>query len=591
MNHHEFLPTFPDFFLCKPVNPEFRRNKMKGKFMRLQIDELERKWAESVTGPRSSQPEAITKRGSRANLALALAVVCALSGLATAGASTLTVLNALDKGAGSLRNTIAGANNGDIIVFDPSLAGQTITLTSGQLSIKQDLSIEGLGADSLTISGNDVNRVFDIAEGTTVTIAGLTITHGAATSGAADRGAGGGGGILNAGNLTLDNVVVAYNIAMNHGGGIANASFAVLTVANTAFVGNQAASRDPFAFAEGGAIYNNNRGCVAMVTGCTFITNRAIGANGGLIKAGQFAIGQCNGGAIHNGLTDMLIVNDSTFIGNQAVGGSGGSATSDASGNLGSAVGGAIANDENCDGGGLIVNRCTFNSNQAIGGMNNSGGASGPAVGSGGGGAIYHGGVGTVTDCTFIGNQARGGDHNTAGSGGFQVGLGGGGAIKNNIFSCQVTLTISGCVFNNNQAVGGVGNSGGVLVGTGAGGVLFNLQVFNLQGVAATITNSTLTGNAAIGGAGASGSNGGNGLGGAVANLLGATLTLRNSSIRLNAATGGPAGARGSVGLGLGGGAYLAADGVACRDALTSIVANTATTSDNDLFGVLGICP
>src|SRR6266700_2689193 len=47
--------------------------------------------------------------------------------------STLTVLNALDKGAGSLRDTITNAKSGDTIVFDPSLAGQTITLTSDQL--------------------------------------------------------------------------------------------------------------------------------------------------------------------------------------------------------------------------------------------------------------------------------------------------------------------------------------------------------------------------------------------------------------------------------------------------------------------------
>src|SRR5262245_22122688 len=55
--------------------------------------------------------------------------------------STLTVLNNLDSGAGSLRDTIAQAKSGDTIVFNPGLDGQSITLTSGQLTIKKSLSI------------------------------------------------------------------------------------------------------------------------------------------------------------------------------------------------------------------------------------------------------------------------------------------------------------------------------------------------------------------------------------------------------------------------------------------------------------------
>src|SRR6516165_8107426 len=69
--------------------------------------------------------------------------------------STLTVLNTLDKGAGSLRDTITNAQSGDTIVFDPRLNGQTITLTSGELTIKKSLDIEGPGASLLGVSGND----------------------------------------------------------------------------------------------------------------------------------------------------------------------------------------------------------------------------------------------------------------------------------------------------------------------------------------------------------------------------------------------------------------------------------------------------
>jgi hypothetical protein len=66
-----------------------------------------------------------------------------------------------------------------MIVFSPSLNGQTIALTSNELVIKNSVDIEGPGAASLSISGGDKVRVFDIvSEGLTVRIAGLTLTHG-----------------------------------------------------------------------------------------------------------------------------------------------------------------------------------------------------------------------------------------------------------------------------------------------------------------------------------------------------------------------------------------------------------------------------
>ena len=77
--------------------------------------------------------------------------------------STLTVTNNLDSGAGSLRADIATAKNGDTILFAPSLNGQTITLTSGELLIKRNLTIAGPGAGNLTVSGNHASRVFELA--------------------------------------------------------------------------------------------------------------------------------------------------------------------------------------------------------------------------------------------------------------------------------------------------------------------------------------------------------------------------------------------------------------------------------------------
>src|SRR3954447_4092298 len=65
--------------------------------------------------------------------------------------STLTVTSAADSGAGSLRADVAAAHNGDTVAFAPSLAGQTITLTSGELLINKNLTITGLGASQLTV--------------------------------------------------------------------------------------------------------------------------------------------------------------------------------------------------------------------------------------------------------------------------------------------------------------------------------------------------------------------------------------------------------------------------------------------------------
>ena len=158
--------------------------------------------------------------------------------------STLTVLNNHDSGAGSLRHAITHAQDGDTIVFDASLGGQTITLTSGQLKIKNSVDIEGPGADKLAISGGDTDRIFHISTGLTVTIAGLTITHGRA--GHATNNSGGGGGILNdGGNLTLAEDVLSECVDdggpdESQGGAVSNVQGGTLTVTDSTFLDNRA---------------------------------------------------------------------------------------------------------------------------------------------------------------------------------------------------------------------------------------------------------------------------------------------------------------------------------------------------------------
>jgi hypothetical protein len=176
-------------------------------------------------------------------------------------------VNANDHGAGSLRDTIAAAG-ADTIVFDPSLNGQTITLTSGPLSIiAKDLNIQGPGANLLTISGNHTSRVFRIGDfrDVNVTIAGLTIANGQADLGGGGIGnaatlavtgctfssnsAGDGGGIENRGFLAVTNCTLSGNSARSVGGGIDNALIGEMTLTNCTLFGNVAGS-------VGGAIAN-----------------------------------------------------------------------------------------------------------------------------------------------------------------------------------------------------------------------------------------------------------------------------------------------------------------------------------------------
>ena len=155
--------------------------------------------------------------------------------------STLTVTNDLDSGAGSLRAALNAIHSGDTINFAPSLVGHTITLTSGELFVKRDVTITGPGADKLTISGNHASRVFELNSATkpNVTLSGLTISDGVGVVAAGkshdhDRS---GGAILNEGTLTITNSILSGNSAPQ-GGAIHNDG--TLTVISSTLTGNSA---------------------------------------------------------------------------------------------------------------------------------------------------------------------------------------------------------------------------------------------------------------------------------------------------------------------------------------------------------------
>jgi hypothetical protein len=144
---------------------------------------------------------------------LAFGIILLMSGAASA--ATITVTNTLDSGTGSLRAALASANSGDVI--DLSGVVGTITLDS-ILTINQSVTINGPGANQLTISGNNKVGVFTTALALTVTISGVTIAHGASQEGAGMffRGANG----LTINNCTFSDNVATSPFALNVGGAI-----------------------------------------------------------------------------------------------------------------------------------------------------------------------------------------------------------------------------------------------------------------------------------------------------------------------------------------------------------------------------------
>jgi M6 family metalloprotease-like protein len=267
-------------------------------------------------------------------------------------------------GAGiSLREAILYAPESSVIGFLPGTGTGTIALGGSQLQVSKSLSIDAssLGG-GMIVSGNNGSRVFDIQAGKTVAMTRLKITDGEAS--------GTGGGIRNAGSLTLNDCEISSNAASTGGGGIYSSGTLVLNSTN-------------------------------------LLSNTCGDAGGALFAQGPLSLDHCilakntsgsNGGAIYGDGGTMSLV-DCVLSSNRAEGWPGG---------------GAIDND---DGGSATLTRCTLSKN--------SSGTSGGAIGNEGtltltactlsgntadndGGAIEHvSGTLTLTSCTLAGNTAN----------------------------------------------------------------------------------------------------------------------------------------------------------------------------------------
>lgn len=416
--------------------------------------------------------------------------------------ATIQVTNLADSGAGSLRQAILNANNegvnpgSDTIRFSGAAAGGTINLTTrggtefgpNALEVTSTIVIDGNGETIARGAGAANFRLFFVSAAGNLTLQEVTLSNGLARGGdggtnLGDDGGGGGGGL-------------------GAGGAIFNQG--VLTIRNSTLTGSTAQGGNGGAGADNVGTDSGGGG-----------GGGGIGGNGGTTPDNGTDGGAGGGGFFGNGVG-----------GAASVGGGGGGTTNDAVG----AVGG-VANGG--PGGATTVNGTAggLGGGGGGGGDDASGGAGGIGGGGGGGGENDNatpngGGAGG-----FGGGGGGGGEDGFGGLGGY----GGGGGGGSNGSAGPQSGGAGGFNAGAGGSAGATRGSGGGGGGAGSGGAIFN------HGGTITITNSTFSGNSAIGGLGGLGTvpamngNVGLGTGGGILNRNG-TVTVVNSTFTGNTA-------------------------------------------------------
>ncbi|WP_064382669.1 MULTISPECIES: Ig-like domain-containing protein [unclassified Pseudomonas] len=359
------------------------------------------------------------------------------------GLATWTATNNANTGVGSLRAALASAQNGDIVTFS---SGMTVQLTS-ELLINKNITVDGDlnndGVADVTLDGQYRTRVVEITSGSTVTLDGLVITRGLVSGNGGNGGYGAtgamGGGIFNAGILTLNNVSVTGNAAAGGGGGggVTGAFYGGAgggggglggqggghggtAGPGTGTLGGQAGSGGVGGYGGGyDATHMGGRGGSttggAGGVGVSYYSN---GGNGGTASNGTISIGGGGGGAgwdkvggaggnaaggIYNASTGTLkIVGTSVISNNIGAGGGGGGGSGQGSNNLNGGDGGRGVGAIWNQGGTVLITASNFSS------------ITGNAAGSGSGGAELGGGVTGSVPLAFAAIYNNGGTLNTA---------------------------------------------------------------------------------------------------------------------------------------------------------------------------------
>ena len=408
--------------------------------------------------------------------------------------STITVLNNGDSGVGSLRQALSDAVSGDTVAFG---ANMTINLNS-QLVITKSLTIDGDrnndGVADVTLSGQYRTQVLRVNSGVTATLDGLVITQGLAAGNGAAAGTDGtaamGGGIVNAGNLTLNNVTVTSNAASGGGGGGGVTSPYVGGAVGGggggggALGGTSGGHGGTSGFGTG--VYGGTSGSANTGGNGGGYNPNYMGGRGGSSSGGAGGVGAANyssggaGGTANNGTI--------------SIGGGGGGSGWDKPGRAGASASGGIYNASS--GTLTVVGTSVISNNIAAGGGGGGGGGLGGSADSGGAagkgvGAIWNKGTLLMTAANFA---AMSGNVGGSGSGGPALGGGSTGAsvaAVNNIFNDGGTLNTAYAPAPTATIV--VASPGQHLGSSSTVTITFNQAVTGFTNADLTVSNGTLT--------------------------------------------------------------------------------------------------
>jgi hypothetical protein len=293
--------------------------------------------------------------------------------------------------AGQLRRAINDAVDGDVIVIAVNCEINLHGSAGDDANDEDDLDIVGkdisIDAGVATILGTGFDRVFEVHAGARLSLTGGTISGGSTSLG--------GGGLRNAGELTIESVTVTGNASTLNGGGIENVAGATLNVLGSTVSTNGASS------GFGGGISNFG---TAVVQATSVVNNDSTSAGGGIFNHGMLTVAmstvsrnrsQTLGGGIFNAGGATANISTSTLDNNNP--------------------GGGIANS-----GTLSLSNCTLSANVTSEDV---------------GGGLYNtgGGSATIVRSTFYYNLAPSA-----------------GAIENDFGS---TVTVEGSLFSGNACV------------------------------------------------------------------------------------------------------------------------------------------
>ena len=412
--------------------------------------------------------------------------------------ATLTVLNNSDSGVGSLRTALSNAVAGDTVTFNTSM---TIGLNS-QLAITKNVTIDGDlnndGVADVTLDGQYKTRVVQVNAGVTATFDGLIIKQGMVTGTGAAAGTDGtasmGGGISNAGNLTLKNVTVTSNAASGGGGGGGVTSPYVGGAVGGggggggALGGQTGGHGGTSGFGTG--VYAGTAGGAGTGGSGGSYNSNYMGGKGGSTTGGAGGIGAANYSSGGNGGT--------ATNGTLSIGGGGGGSGWDKPGRAGAAASGGIYNASS--GTLTVIGTSVISNNVAAGGGGGGGGGLGGSADAGGAGgkgvgAIWNKGTLLMTAANF---GAMAGNAGGSGAGGPASGGGAtgsspasvsnifndGGVVNTNYVPDVTPPTVSSIVVSTTNL-----NSGGTSLVT----ITFSEAVNNFTNADLTVANGTLS--------------------------------------------------------------------------------------------------